>query len=114
MGTIIRIAQCMSLHRDGEIYQLSPIQTQIRRLVWHQICALDLRTCEAQGPQPGVRKDEYDTKMPWDIDDQDLHYQLKPMNRDRRWSEARSAPTEDRARRRHEGCVATAARRRPA
>ena len=63
----------MGLHRDGKYYGLSPIETHVRRLIWHQICFLDIRTCEAQGPQPSIHKDDYDTEIPLNVDDTDLH-----------------------------------------
>ncbi|KAK1834698.1 hypothetical protein QBC39DRAFT_389085 [Podospora conica] len=71
-GAAIRIAQCMGLHRDGELYGLTPLETHVRRLIWHQLCFLDIRTCEAQGPNPSIRRDEYDAKLPLNIDDEDL------------------------------------------
>jgi hypothetical protein len=67
------MAECMGLHRDGEFYGMNPLETHIRRLIWHQLCFLDLRTCEAQGPRPTIRRDEFDTKLPLNVDDMDLH-----------------------------------------
>ncbi|KAI9673973.1 MAG: hypothetical protein M1817_002179 [Caeruleum heppii] len=72
VGTAIRIAQCMGLHRDGENYRSAPIERHVRRIIWHQICFLDIRTCEAQGPQPTIRRDEYDVQIPQNINDADL------------------------------------------
>lgn len=54
------------------MYSTSPIECQVRRLIWHQICFLDLRTCEATGPRPQIRPDDYDTRLPLNIDDTDL------------------------------------------
>lgn len=62
----------MGLHRDPTAYNTSPIECQIRRLIWHQICFLDLRTCEATGPRPQIRPDDFDTRLPLNIDDMDL------------------------------------------
>lgn len=59
----------MGLHRDGHTYGMNPLEIHIRRLVWHQVCFLDIRTCEAQGPRPTIRRDEFDTKLPLNIDD---------------------------------------------
>jgi hypothetical protein len=73
VGAAIRMAECMGLHRDGEAYGMNPLETHVRRLVWHQICFLDIRTCEAQGPRPSIRRDEFDTKLPLNVDDVDLH-----------------------------------------
>jgi hypothetical protein len=62
----------MGLHKDPSAYSTSPIECQVRRLIWHQICFLDLRTCEATGPRPQIRPDDYDTRLPLNIDDIDL------------------------------------------
>ncbi|XPS91381.1 hypothetical protein M3J09_000799 [Ascochyta lentis] len=71
-GTCIRLAECMGLHKDPTAYSISPIECQVRRLIWHQICFLDLRTCEATGPRPQIRPDDFDTRLPLNIDDVDL------------------------------------------
>lgn len=62
----------MGLHRDPTKYTNSPTEIQVRRILWYQICFLDLRTCEATGPRPQIRYDDYDTQFPLNIDDQDL------------------------------------------
>jgi hypothetical protein len=62
----------MGLHRDPTTYSSSPVEIQVRRLIWYQICFLDLRTCEAVGPRPHIRLDDYDTQFPLNIDDVDL------------------------------------------
>jgi len=78
------MAECMGLHRDGETYGMNPLETHIRRLVWYQLCFLDIRTCEIQGPRPTIRHDEFDTKLPLNIDDVDLHASGQPpVNADR-------------------------------
>ncbi|PKS10550.1 hypothetical protein jhhlp_002304 [Lomentospora prolificans] len=64
VGAAIRLAECIGLHRDGEILGLNPVDTHIRRLLWHQLCFLDIRTAEAHGPRPFIRREEYDTKLP--------------------------------------------------
>ena len=59
----------MGLHRDPSTYSSNPVEIQVRRLIWYQICFLDLRTCEATGPRPQIRRDEYDTRFPLNVDD---------------------------------------------
>lgn len=82
------MAECMGLHRDGENYGISQLETHVRRLIWHQLCFLDIRTCEAQGPRPTIRRDDFDTKMPLNVDDIDLDATGKaPQNADR-WTDA--------------------------
>ena len=82
------MAECMGLHRDGETYGMNPLETHVRRLVWHQICFLDIRTCEAQGPRPTIRRDEFDTKLPLNVDDVDLHATGKAPATADRWTDA--------------------------
>ncbi|TGJ86978.1 hypothetical protein E0Z10_g1787 [Xylaria hypoxylon] len=72
LGAAVRMAECMGLHRDGETYGLTPLETHVRRLVWHQLCFLDIRTCEAQGPKPVIRREDYDTKLPVNCNDEEL------------------------------------------
>ncbi|KFY39558.1 hypothetical protein V494_03919 [Pseudogymnoascus sp. VKM F-4513 (FW-928)] len=78
VGAAIRMAECMGLHRDGEAYGLNPIETQVRRLIWYQLCFLDIRTCEAQGPRPSIRKGDFDTRLPTNANGVDLHADGKP------------------------------------
>ncbi len=82
------MAECMGLHRDGEAYGLNPLETHIRRLIWYQLCFLDIRTCEAQGPRPTIRKEDFDTKLPINIDDIDLHPSGKPPANAERWTDS--------------------------
>lgn len=87
LGAAIRMAECMGLHRDGETYGLNPLETHVRRLIWGQICFLDLRTCESQGPRPTIRRDDFDTKLPLNIDEADLHaFGTPPVGVDR-WTD---------------------------
>jgi hypothetical protein len=78
----------MGLHRDGETYGMNPLETHVRRLIWHQLCFLDIRTCEAQGPKPQIRRDDFDTKLPLNVDDNDLHASGKPPVSADRWTDA--------------------------
>lgn len=72
VGTAIRLAECMGLHRDGTHYNMTPIEIHVRRMIWHQLCFLDQRTCEATGPRPQIRKEDYDTRLPANVNDLDF------------------------------------------
>ncbi|KUI61624.1 hypothetical protein VP1G_08802 [Cytospora mali] len=73
VGAAVRMAECMGLHRDGsKAYNLNPLETHVRRLVWHQLCFLDIRTCEAQGPKPAIRREDYDTWLPDNCEEDQL------------------------------------------
>ncbi|CBX98236.1 hypothetical protein LEMA_P096450.1 [Plenodomus lingam JN3] len=72
IGSLIRLAECMGLHRDPTTYSTSPVELQTRRLIWYQICFLDLRICEGTGPRPQIRPDDYDTRFPLNINENEL------------------------------------------
>lgn len=85
------MAECMGLHRDGEAYGLTPLETHVRRLIWHQLCFLDIRTCEAQGPKPVIRRDDYDTKLPLNCDEEELTHAVLPPASSDRWTSSTMA-----------------------
>lgn len=66
-GMAIRLAECMGLHRDPTEYGFSPTECQTRRLIWYQICYLDLKTSDTQGPRAFIHEDGYTTKLPLDV-----------------------------------------------
>lgn len=67
------MAECMGLDRDGKrAYNLNPLEAHVRRLIWHQLCFLDIRTCEAQGPRPTIRREDYDTWLPDNCEEDQL------------------------------------------
>jgi hypothetical protein len=41
----------------------------VRSLLWYQICFLDFKTAEAQGPHPSIRSDDFDIALPLNVDD---------------------------------------------
>lgn len=41
----------------------------MRSLLWYQICFLDFKTAEAQGPHPSIRSDDFDIALPLNVDD---------------------------------------------
>lgn len=69
---IFHIAQAMGLHRDGTTFGLKPFDTELRRRLWWHICLLDMRSSEFHGYEPIVRDDVFDTKVPLNINDNDI------------------------------------------
>lgn len=61
------------LNRDPSGPGMDLVDCQVRRLLWHQICFLDTLTGEAQGPQPAIRDDQFDTSLPVNINDNALN-----------------------------------------
>ncbi|EGE77786.2 fungal specific transcription factor domain-containing protein [Blastomyces dermatitidis ATCC 18188] len=72
VGTAIRLAECMGFHRDPEEYGLGPIETHVRRMIWYHLCFLDIRTSESHGPRLSIRRENFSTKFPLNIDEKDL------------------------------------------
>lgn len=77
----------MGLHKDGTAYGMSPVETHVRRMIWYQLGLLDIRTCEAQGPRPGIREGEFDTKFPLNVDDNDLESINPPTESSDQWTD---------------------------
>ncbi|PWY85091.1 Zn(II)2Cys6 transcription factor [Aspergillus heteromorphus CBS 117.55] len=69
---VFHIAQAMGLHRDGIVFGLRPMETELRRRLWWHICLLDARSSEYHGCEPIVRQSSFDTKLPLNIEDSDL------------------------------------------
>lgn len=72
VASAIDLARGMGLNRDGTSYGYDAVVTQVHRMIWHQLCFLDIRVCEAQSPRARIRKDDFDTQFPLNVDDADL------------------------------------------
>ncbi|KAH8664116.1 fungal-specific transcription factor domain-containing protein [Xylariales sp. PMI_506] len=71
-GVVIRIAQKMGLHRDGESLGLSPFETEMRRRIWWQIVLLDAVYALLSGLGQSMLPRHWDTREPRNINDSDL------------------------------------------
>jgi hypothetical protein len=71
-GVVLRIAQKMGLHRDGEVLGLSPFETEIRRRVWWQIMMVDAKYALMSGLSHSMLPRVWDTKEPKNVNDADL------------------------------------------
>ncbi|KJR89192.1 c6 zinc finger domain containing protein [Sporothrix schenckii 1099-18] len=71
-GVVLRIAQKMGLHRDGEVLGLSPFETEIRRRVWWQIIMVDAKYALMSGLSHSMMPRVWDTKEPKNVNDADL------------------------------------------
>ncbi|KAL3451541.1 hypothetical protein BJX65DRAFT_268057 [Aspergillus insuetus] len=77
-GMLIRQAECMGLHRDPTEFGFSPVECHVRRLIWYQICYLDLKSSEVQGPRTFIHHDGYTTQLPLDV---------KVLNKEAVWND---------------------------
>lgn len=86
-GVIVRIAQKMGLHRDGEMLGLSPFETEMRRRIWWQIIMLDAQYALMSGLGQSLLPRSWDTKEPRNVNDADLFPTMKTV-------ESRDGPTD--------------------
>lgn len=72
-GLMIRLAQSIGLHQDGQPLGLSVFETEMRRRLWWQIRMLDIRAAEDFATDPTITEISSDTQMPLNINDTDLN-----------------------------------------
>jgi len=71
-GTVVRIAQKMGLHHDGERFGLSPFDSEIRRRIWWQIVMLDATYALVSGLSQSILTRGWSTRTPANLHDADL------------------------------------------
>ncbi|KAI1867497.1 hypothetical protein JX265_007299 [Neoarthrinium moseri] len=77
-GLVIRMAQALGLHRDGTNFpDLSPFEVEMRRRIWWALCNIDTRSSEDQGTDMTIIDGSFDTKIPTNINDEDLGPDIK-------------------------------------
>jgi hypothetical protein len=72
LGTAIRMAQSLGLHRDPVDFGFNAIEVETRRRLWAQICILDARLAEHLCREPTITPASYDTILPLSLSDQHL------------------------------------------
>ncbi|GAD92712.1 C6 transcription factor, putative [Paecilomyces variotii No. 5] len=71
-AVVLRLAQGLGLHRDGTNFGLKPFETEMRRRLWWHIVLLDVRSSEDHGTDPQVHEAFFDTRLPLNINDDDI------------------------------------------
>lgn len=82
-GLAIHLAQALGIHRDGEHFGLNPFDTEMRRRLWWQISLLDNRAAEDHGVDPTFTEQFYDTKIPMNLNDDDIYPGMKEYPKER-------------------------------
>ncbi|KAI9039275.1 fungal specific transcription factor domain-containing protein [Aspergillus affinis] len=82
LGMALRKAQTMGLHRDGTFLGLSPFETEIRRRVWWYLVSLDVRASEMAGSRNSIISQAWDTRMPSNINDEDMDPTMTTLPKD--------------------------------
>ena len=75
-GLAIHLAQALGVHRDGTHFGLTPFDTEMRRRLWWHISILDNRSSEDHGTDPTFTEQFYDTKLPLNVNDDDLYPEM--------------------------------------
>lgn len=84
VGLLTRISMSMGLHRDPSLFGLSPYDTEIRRRLWWHVCNLDVRLSEDHGSDPTILEHTFDTKLPLNINDDELKPDMPSTVTDRK------------------------------
>lgn len=74
---VIRLAQSISLHRDGSSLKLSPFETEMRIRLWWHLCVLDSRAPEDQGFQPCIDLANQELRLPLNVNDDQIYPTMK-------------------------------------
>ncbi|KAL5359723.1 fungal-specific transcription factor domain-containing protein [Aspergillus floccosus] len=80
---VLRLAQGLGLHRDGTNFGLKPFETEMRRRLWWHICLLDIRSSEDHGTEFQIDDRLYDTRLPLNVNDEDLSPDMKESPQER-------------------------------
>lgn len=78
-GLAVRMAHSIGLHRDGSKLGMSPFESEVRRRLWWHFLARDGRAAEDHGISSWSTVPGYDTKMPLNIDDNELRPDMKEL-----------------------------------
>lgn len=69
---VIRLAQGLNLHRDGDGRRFTPFEGEQRRRLWYYLTVLDIRGAEDRGTDAILTGSSYNTIRPTNIDDDDF------------------------------------------
>ncbi|CAI7654662.1 unnamed protein product [Penicillium glandicola] len=83
IAVVTRLGLGIGLHRDGSHFGLTPYETEMRRRVWWYIYLLDVQSCDFQATSPQIREGDYDTRLPLNINDDDLSPDLVNIPQER-------------------------------
>ncbi|KAL8900333.1 MAG: hypothetical protein Q9207_005748, partial [Kuettlingeria erythrocarpa] len=76
-GLLIRLAQSLGIHRDGEQFDLAPFETEMRRRLWWSLIHMDMRASEEHGTDPTIFEQSFDTRFPLNVNDDDIYPSMK-------------------------------------
>ncbi|KAL9097653.1 MAG: hypothetical protein Q9163_006321 [Psora crenata] len=68
----VRLAHALGLHREGTSVNMSPFAVEMRRRLWWELIALDVRCCEDRASDPLILESSFNTRRPLNINDSDI------------------------------------------
>ncbi|OBR10178.1 fungal specific transcription factor domain-containing protein [Colletotrichum higginsianum IMI 349063] len=80
---VVRLAQALHLHRDGPSPPLPPFEAEMRRRLWWMIVVLDIRAAEDRGTEASIPRQSYNTRLPFNLNDDDLNPSMTTPLEDR-------------------------------
>jgi hypothetical protein len=89
-GLVVRAAQSIGLHRDGQSLSLPILETELRRRLWWCIISGDTRAAEDHGITVSTSCPSANIQPPSNVDDADLYpgmTSLPASSRQSRWTE---------------------------
>ncbi|KXJ96259.1 fungal-specific transcription factor domain-domain-containing protein [Microdochium bolleyi] len=73
-AVLVRMGHSMGLHREGTaLTGLKPFDIEMRRRLWWAMCVIDLRGAEDHGTELSIAERSFDTRLPLNINDADIH-----------------------------------------
>ncbi|KAJ3528033.1 hypothetical protein NM208_g10411 [Fusarium decemcellulare] len=79
IGTAIRLAQSIGIHRDGVSLKLDPFESELRLRLWWQLCLLDSRAPEDHGFANTIENLGHGLRLPLNVDDAQLYPAMRTL-----------------------------------
>ncbi|KAJ9639822.1 hypothetical protein H2204_003615 [Knufia peltigerae] len=80
MGTLLRTAMQMGLHRDPKAFpKMSILQAEIRRRLWATILEYTVQSSLDSGMPPMITFEDFDTAAPANVDDEEINEHTKVL-----------------------------------
>lgn len=81
IGLAVRVTQSLGLHQDGDGQAFSAFEAEMRRRLFWQILALDMRASEDRGSESSFTERFFNTAMPCNLNDTDFgHDSQHPLH----------------------------------
>ncbi|RMJ17913.1 hypothetical protein BHE90_004277 [Fusarium euwallaceae] len=88
IGTAIRLAQSIGIHRDGASLKLDPFESELRLRLWWHLCVLDSRAPEDHGFTNTLETLDQGLRLPLNVDDAQLYPAMRSLPCDsENWTE---------------------------